>query len=86
MNEEELTLKILETFPNVTFKVDTKRGNLRIHFKTESHNFIPSKWMLCNVLGLPEKKVRVSVKKYNDGVFPNKAPGKLFTIIGGEYL
>lgn len=86
MDEKELTYKILATFPDVTFKIDTKRGNLRIHFKADSHNFVPSKWMLCNVLELPEKKVRVAVKKYNDGLFSENSPGKLFTIIGGMYL
>ena len=62
MDTSELTLKILDIFPNVTFKTDTKHGNIRVHFKADTHNFVPSKWLFCNALELPEDKVSVSMK------------------------
>ncbi len=84
MDAELLTLQLLGVFPNVTFFIDSKRGNIRVHFKAEEHNFVPSKWMLCNVLGLPESRVKVAVKRFIHGEWD--CEGKLFTIIGGEYL
>lgn len=54
MNEKELAMKLLDVFPNITIYVTKKNNNLRVHFKAEEHNFVPSKWMICNVLGMPE--------------------------------
>lgn len=84
MEIETLTKQILDVFPDVTFKTDTKRGNIRVHFKAEEHNFVPSKWMFCNALNLPENRVHVAVKRFNHGV--GDSQGKLFTISGGLYL
>ena len=40
--------------------------------------------MICNVLGMPEDHVKVSIKNYDDGLM--QGPGKLFTLINGVYL
>ena len=79
-----LTEKIRETFPRAAFEIDSKRGNIRIHFRIEDC-FIPPKWMLCNALNLPLGIVKFSTKKFKDPLFDNK-PSKLFTIINGVYL
>lgn len=84
MNEKELAMKLLDVFPNITIYVTKKNNNLRVHFKAEEHNFVPSKWMLANVLGMPEDYVKVSIKNYDDGLM--QGPGKLFTLINGVYL
>ena len=84
MDTSELTLKILDIFPNVTFKTDTKHGNIRVHFKADTHNFVPSKWLFCNALELPEDKVSVSMKRFNEAGW--NCDGKLFIIHGGLYL
>ena len=84
MNEEELAIKLLNVFPNITVHVTRKNNNLRAHFKAEEHNFVPSKWLLGNVLNVPLDQIKVQFKNYDDGVF--NCPGKLFVIINGVYL
>ena len=84
MDEHTLVNRILEIFPRVTFQVTRKNNNLRIHFKADPHNYVPSKEYLCNALDLPEDRVKVAFKTYDDGI--KNGPGKLFTILGGIYL
>ena len=84
MNEKELASKLINTFPDITIYVTRKNSNLRVHFKAEEHNFVPSKWLLGNVLGIPLKDIKVAFKNYDDGIW--SGPGKLFTLINGVYL
>ena len=84
MNEKELAMKLLNVFPNITIYVTKKNNNLRVHFKAEENNFVPSKWMICTVLNMPKDQVTVSIKNYDDGLM--QGPGKLFTLINGVYL
>ena len=76
----KVTEKLLDIFPDVTFHISEKRGNLRIHFKADKDNFVPSKWMLCNVMGLSERQVSVNIKQFQFGVWDS--PGKLFVLRG----
>ena len=79
MDEKELATKILTIFPNITVHVSRKNNNLRMHFKAEEHNYVPSKWILHNTLGYPLEKIIVEFKNYDDGILP-PCPGKLFTL------
>lgn len=84
MDEHTLVNQILEIFPNVTFQVTRRNNNLRIHFKADPHNYVPSKEYLCNALDLNPKYVKVAFKNYDDGIMTGS--GKLFTIINGIYI
>ena len=84
MNEKELAAKLLRIFPNITVYVTRKNSNLRVHFKAEEHNYVPSKWVLGNALDIPLDKIKVEFKNYDDGIW--QGPGKLFTLLGGVYL
>ena len=78
MNEKELTSKLLEIFPGITIHVTESKNNLKVHFKAEEHNFVPSKWMLGNALGIPGDKIKVDFMKFDVGVW--EGPGVLFTL------
>ena len=36
MNEDELAMKLLDIFPNITVHVTKKNNNLRVHFKQKN--------------------------------------------------
>ena len=84
MNEEELTMKLLKIFPNITVHVTRKNNNLRAHFKADEHNFVPSKWLLHNTLNIPLDHIHVQIKRFETELW--SGPGKLFVIIDGVYL
>ena len=84
MNEKELTMKLLDIFPNITVHVTKKNNNLRAHFKAEEHNFVPSKWLLHNTLDIPLDQIKVQIKRFDAGGWTG--PGKLFILINGVYL
>lgn len=85
MNTEELTLKLLETFPDITVHVTCKNNNLRAHFKAEEHNYVPSKKVFCNALNIPIDQVKIQFKHFDDGI-TRVSQGKLFIILDGVSL
>ena len=84
MDEYTLVNKLLDTFPNITFQVTRRNTNLRIHFKADTVNYVPSKEYLCNALNIKPEQVKVAIKNYDDGIITGK--GKLFTLINGIYI